>query len=608
MLALVVGWPLGLFGRLAPETFMALALAAAAALSIRGMRGVGAVAALVALGLLGLMQPVFQLKIVHPDAEMLGLAAMALMAVAVATWRAMGPALPCALAALVFFVLAIGPELPERFATRPVDAARVAAYLAYDSNGLLSRMLYIAAATIAPFVLFGGLFVATGAGRVLTAPLQRMLAGCQGGSAKAAVLGSAVFGMVSGSAVANVATSGPLTIPMMVRDGAPPHEAAAIEAVASTNGQLTPPVMGASAFLMAEWLGLPYADVALAAAAPAALAFVALIMVIDFRARAGSGARATPSHAHAGTAQAQTTVAEFLLALAPFATLACALFVGGASPGRAALLGCATLAALHLAATIREGLGPAARTLAAGALASAPAIAGILLLAASAALIMGLLNVSGAGFMLTVRLLDIAGGAFVPVATLSAALALVLGLGMPTVGVYLVGASLCAPALIAAGAEPLAAHLFILSAGMLSMISPPVALASFAAAMIAEAAPWRTAFAAMRLASGPVVVAAMMLIQPALLDPFAGLDFVGAVVACAVALALLAAAHVGHVGAPVGSAARAGALALALAVLSGAGAGPADAGWIAAVLAGLSFLAWHTPAGQRIGRRMTRQH
>lgn len=602
LLLLVVGWTLGMADPLGAEGFMglALALATACALLERGTaRGVSAadapaLLALAALAALAMLHPALQLRVVRPDAAMLALGATALTAVVAATWRRMGAALPVVLGLLALFVLLVGPTLPERFSTRAVEPARVAAYLAFDTNGLMSRMLYIATATIAPFVLFGGLFAASGAGKALTAPLQKMLRGCHGGSSKAAVLGSAVFGMVSGSAVANVTTSGPVTIPMMVRDGVPPHEAAAVEAMASTNGQMTPPVMGASAFLMAEWLGLPYAQVALAATAPALLSFAALILFIDFIARA-----------KARRPQAAPQEAEPIdwpglgLALAPFVVLGHALFVAGLAPGRAAVLGCATLALIRLALAVRSGLALAAADLARAALASAPAVVGVVLLAACAALIMGLLNVSGAGFMLTVRLIDLAGGAFAPLAAMTAALAMLLGLGMPTVGVYLVSASLCAPALIAAGAQPLAAHMFILGAGMLSMITPPVALASFTAAMIAHAAPWRTAVAAMRLGVAPLMVSWAVLIQPALLDPLSGPPFVAALAAVAAALALLTAAMAGHVGAPMGPLARLTALALAAANLTVAGGGPSSGAALAAPLAGAAFLVAFTGAGRR---------
>jgi TRAP transporter 4TM/12TM fusion protein len=370
--------------------------------------------------------------------------------------------------------------------------------------------------------------------------------------------------MISGSAVANVSTSGPVTIPLMTDDGMDPAEAGAVEAVASTYGQLMPPILGASAFLMAEWLGLPYAEVALAALAPAVLAFLSLILWVDFSARA----RPKPPPRQEPERRSALDPATLALAVLPFAALAHALFIAGMAPGQAALVGCAVIAIVRLATAERAGLGAAARSLAAGAMASVPGIVGVLLLGASAALLMGLLNVSGAGFMVTVRLIDLAQGNFAILAAMTALLAIILGLGMPTAGVYLVAAGLCAPALAAAGADPLAAHLFILIFGLMSMITPPVALASYAAATLSGAGTWETGRIAFRMGAGMAIVGAAILIEPALLRPSADARFLTAFLAVTLALVAITAALVGHLARPLGPLARIAAAMLAALLLT----------------------------------------
>lgn len=616
--AWVLGWTDALGLALDTELFLGLSLALAAALAFllppgdapadapvgvpRGWQMAVALAALVALGTLALMQPHVHLRIARPDLPMLIAGTLAIAAVFAATWRRLGPVLPLVLLALAVFVVWIGPALPDRFATRPVSGARFVAYLAFDTNGLLSRLVYIAVATIAPFVFFGTLIAATGAGRSLTEPLQRLLAGSPGGPAKAAVASSALFGTISGSAVANVSTSGPITIPLMTRGGMAPHRAAAVEAVASSAGQLLPPIMGASAFLIAEFLGLPYREVALAALVPACLIFATLVLTIDFGARA-RGERFMPEPPARDPAGGLSPRLRLLLhAVVPMAVLVHQLFVVSVAPGKAALIASGVAMAIWLATPGNGGLRSRAAALLRASVGAVGPIAGIILLAGAAALVMGLLNLSGTGFMLTLRLVELADGSFALLAVLTAALTLVLGLGMPTVGVYVIAATLCAPALVAAGAAPLSAHLFVLAVGMLSMVTPPVALASFSAAMIAGAPLWRTAFTALAYALGLVVVAAAFLFQPVLLEPGAGLPFVVALLPCLLALALLAAAQAGHAGLPLGPVARLAAVALAAANLAVMTDGQPSPAWAAALLAGAALLALHSTAGQRLMR------
>jgi TRAP-type uncharacterized transport system fused permease subunit len=256
--------------------------------------------------------------------------------------------------------------------------------------------------------------------------------------------------------------------------------------------------------------------------------------------------------------------------------------------------------ALHLALPGEGRLAARVSAILAAAQASVPAITGVMLLTAMAALVMALLQVSGAGFMVTQRLIDLSQGSFALLGLLTAALVLFLGLGMPTIGVYVLAASLCAPVLAAAGTDPLAAHLFILFVGMLSMVTPPVAMATLTAAMIAEAPLWRSCAHGMRYGAGLMVVAAAILIQPALVAPLDHPDFLAAVLPLMLALGLVAAALAGHVGLGVGATGRLVMLAAALAALSAMASAQVDAAWWLTIAIGTGLLAIQTASGRRL--------
>ncbi len=425
--------------------------------------------------------------------------------------RRFGLFLPLLLLLLALVALVIGPELPRALATRAVGPERLIVYLALDTNALLSRLLQVAAVTIAPFILFGALLNHYGAGLALTNRLMQLARASPGGTAKASVLGSAAFGLVSGSAVANVTTVGALSIPMMRRAGYPRHEAAAIEAVSSTGGQLMPPLMGASAFLMAEFLELPYRDVALAALLPGVLFYVAIFLAVDFQARR-CGAAADPGPAVARALDMPAAPWRYLI---PVLVLIHLLFIEARSPQQAGLIATLALIVCHVAWPLTGGVERLRRT-GRWLLAATGVIADIVVLAAAAALVVGILNLTGLAFALTLQMLQLSGGMLAPLLVLAAALALLLGLGMPTVGVYVLLSTLAAPALVELGTPPIAAHLYLLYFGMLSMITPPIAIASFAAAAVAEADPWRTSFKAVLLAAGAYVVPVAFVTQPAL--------------------------------------------------------------------------------------------
>jgi len=608
MLVALIAWIVDLPGRLGLLLFTEQYLAFVAGLAVTtallppagrhaAVRLLGHAAAGVVLAAfvwVALIYPDLERRLAAPPPHAIALGIVMILGVLEAVRRRTGHFLPLLLLALGVVALWLGPELPTTLATRPVSPERLAVYLAFDTNALLSRLLQVAAVTIAPFILFGALLHGFGAGIVLTQRVAQLVGHAPGGPAKASVLGSAGFGLVSGSAVANVTTVGSLSIPMMTRSGYSRHHAAAIEAVASTGGQLLPPMMGAAAFLMAEFLEIPYRHVALAAIAPGLLFYAALYFAIDFDARArrvvGTGGLALPA--------TQVLPVQPWRYLIPVVVLVHLLFVEGRSPQQAGLYATAALIACHLAWPL-DGFVERLRQTGRQLLAATATIADIVILAAAAALVIGILSLTGLAFALTLQMVNLSFGLLVPLLGLSAALCLILGLGMPTVGVYVLLSTLAAPALVALGTEPVAAHFYLLYFGMLSMITPPIAIASFAAASVAGADPWPTAFKAVRLSAAVYIIPFAFVTQPELLLTEGLWPWALAFARCLLAVALLTAATVGVVARPLGWPLRLAALGLAAANLAGTGQGVPDGLLFAAFVFGTVLLAHlaRPPAG-----------
>lgn len=413
---------------------------------------------------------------------------------------------------IVFLLYAMfGNIVPGRLAGRPQDWQKLAGYMAYDVNGIFGLSLSVGATIVVAFIFFGALLGATGGTKFFTDAALISMGRYRGGSMKIAVFASALFGSISGSAVANVVATGVVTIPMIKRDKYPAHKAAAIEAVASTGGQLMPPVMGAAAFLMAEFLQVGYADVALAALVPALLYYGALFIQADLEA-AKLGIEGAPQDEMPG----KRTIIGGLHFILAFVLLIYALFWMNWLPERAAFLACASVAVTAaifgydgMRASLRKMLGTIVET--------GEAVVEIIVISAAAGIVIGVMNITGLSFNLTYALVQLGGGSKIVLLLMSAIVCIVLGMGLPTLAVYVLLASLVAPALVEVGLHPMAAHLFVLYFGMMSMITPPIALASFAAASIAKADPVKTGFASCKFGWIAFVIPFMFAYAPSLL-------------------------------------------------------------------------------------------
>jgi TRAP transporter 4TM/12TM fusion protein len=424
----------------------------------------------------------------------------------------------------VFLLYALlGNHVPGRLAGRVLDWQKLSAYLAFDANGILGLPLAVLSTIVVAFVFFGNVLAATGGTRFFTDASLIAMGRFRGGPMKISVLASCLFGMISGSAVADVVAIGIVSIPLMERGGYPPHKAAAVQSVASTGAQMMPPVMGAAAFVMAEFLRVPYATVAIAALVPALLYYAALFIQADLEsARLGLSGL---TQAEIPPVRGLVTGWPFILS---FAVLVLALFGYNWEPGRAALLAAAVATALA-AIYGYQGRRPQLRNLGETFARTGRGVVDIVLIGAGAGIVIGVLNITGLSFNLTYLLVQIGSSSAVLLLVLAAVICIILGMGLPTLGVYVLLAALVAPALIELGINPMAAHLYILYFGMMSMITPPVAVAAFAAAAVAKADPMRTGYSAMRFGWTAFVVPFLFVASPSLIligRPFAVVEAV----------------------------------------------------------------------------------
>jgi TRAP transporter 4TM/12TM fusion protein len=353
------------------------------------------------------------------------------------------------------------------------------------------------------------------------------------------VVSSALFGTVSGSAVANVAVDGAITIPLMKRTGYPAHVAAAIEAVASNGGQITPPVMGAAAFLMAEFLNIPYGQIALAAAIPAALYYLALFTQVDLEAA---------KHSLGGLPADQIPRFRGVMRLGwvflfPLGFLVYVLMVESWEAGKA---GIATVILTFLVGALQKETRPTIDKIVRSIEDTGRTLLDIVAITALAGLVIGALQLSGLTFKLSLILVSLSGGNVLALLALTAIVCILLGMSLPTAVVYITLAVLVGPALVQLGIDPLAAHLFLFYFGMLSLITPPDCLATYTAAAIAHSDFWKTGWTGMRLGIAAYVVPFVFALHPALILKGALGDILLAVVASSIGTFLLAVGCAGY--------------------------------------------------------------
>jgi TRAP transporter 4TM/12TM fusion protein len=413
---------------------------------------------------------------------------------------------------IVFMIYGLLAHLvpPPLTGTR-TDTEQLAIYLAFDTNALIGIPLGVATTIVVIFIFMGQVLFNTGGGEFFTDIATATMGRRRGGAAKISVVASALFGSISGSAISNVTTTGVVTIPLMVKSGYTDVDAGAIEANASTGGQFMPPIMGAAAFLMAEFLEMDYADVVIAALIPALLYYFAIFVQVDLVA-----ARDRIKFIADQLPRARTVLAEGWHFILPFAALLYALYGMHVEAEIAALYAIITIMVLGMFRSYK-GKRMDLRNFCASFWDAGIATTNLVLIVAAAGFVIGILNKSGGGFALTLFLVKLGGGNLYILLLLAAFICIVLGMGMPTTGVYVLLAAVVAPSLIEAGVAKLSAHMFILYFGMMSMITPPIALAAFAASSISRADPMRTGYAAMRMGWVAYVIPFLFVLSPTLI-------------------------------------------------------------------------------------------
>jgi TRAP transporter 4TM/12TM fusion protein len=409
----------------------------------------------------------------------------------------------------------ISPNFSGDFQTRWVSPERLVAYLGLDVNSIIGAILQVAVLVVIPFTIMGQVLARTGGADFFSDIAMAAMGRFRGGSAKIAVVGSALFGMISGSAVSNVLAVGIVTIPTMIKSGFSRYKAAAIESVGSTGGQLMPPVMGAAAFIMAEFLQVSYGAVCIAAAIPAILYYACLFLHVDLdAAKHKIGAVEDPDAPR--LSEVMKSGWHFLV---PIVFLVVALIYPEKlllTPEKAAVVATGILMVLTLMFGYR-GRRPTIPQMFKAIIESGRISLDIILIGAAAGIMVGILAISGLAFSMTLQLVALSGDNVFLLLLLIAVLAFVLGIGLPTVSVYILTATLLAPALIKLGVTPMAAHMFVMYNGMLSMITPPVAFAAYAAATIARTDGWTTGWVACLVGWSTFVLPFLFVLTPSLL-------------------------------------------------------------------------------------------
>lgn len=405
-----------------------------------------------------------------------------------------------------------GHLIPGQLQGRSLQPNNFFSFLGIDTTGLLGLPITIISTIVVIFIFLGQALLRSGGSAFITDISSAVMGNTRGGSAKIAVVASGLFGSISGSAVSNVASTGVLTIPLMRKGGYTRPVAGAIEAVASTGGQIMPPIMGVAAFLMAELLEIEYKEVIIAALLPAILYYVAVFLQADLEAGRLS-IKPIPKDQIPPGRRVMKQGWYFIL---PFVVLLLALFFLNSPPEKAALFGAGTIVILGMIFTYQGNRLNLASVLECFKKAG-EASADIVIIGAAAGVILGILDATGLAFGLTLVLVEIGENNLFLLLLLTAIISIILGMGMPTTAIYFLLAVLVAPPLIKLGVEPIAAHLFVLYFGLMSMITPPVALAAFVAAKIAETGPMRTAVAACRFGWPAFIVPFLFVIAPSLL-------------------------------------------------------------------------------------------
>ncbi len=401
------------------------------------------------------------------------------------------------------------PGALKILAHKGVGLRQLVYHLYFTTEGIAGIPLGVSATFIFLFILFGAYLEKSGLGRLFIDLANAVAGRAAGGPAKVAVISSGLMGTISGSSVANVAGTGSFTIPMMKKLGYRPEFAGAVEAAASTGGQLMPPIMGAAAFLMAEFVGIPYISVAKAAVIPALLYFTGVMLCVHLEAKK-SGLRGLSADELPKIVPILKDKGHLMVPLIAIIYL----LVSGYTPMRAALWAILlTVVAATLRASTRMSIKDIIMSLESGARSAL----GVIIACATAGIIIGVVTKTGLGLKLGSVLIGLAGGKLLLTMVFTMITSIILGMGVPTTANYVITSTIAAPTIIQLGVPILAAHMFVFYFGIIADITPPVALAAFAGSGIAKSDPLKTGVQSSKLAIAAFIIPYIFVLSPALL-------------------------------------------------------------------------------------------
>ena len=439
--------------------------------------------------------------------EIVACGAMTIAVILVISWRTVGKALSIVAIAFLLYAL-FGEYLPGMLGHRGYSFSRMVNFLYTNANGIFGTPIDTSARYLVLFMIMAEYIERSGAGKLFMAIADLIAKRTRGGAAKSSIVASALFGTISGTPIANVMVTGAFTIPMMKKSGFTPTLAAGVEATASTGGLIMPPIMGAGAFIMAELLGVSYGTVMEAAIIPAILYYLSLYMAVDFFAAKNNIASVTEM----SDKEIIQRVKLYLHTCIPLVFFIITVMLGY-SVFRSAII---AIVATPIIAAIRKETRMSAKEIMDGIAEGMKKTISLGAATACAGIIVGIISLTGFGFSFS-ELLNLFNETPIIALVVTMLICIVMGMGMPAVASYLITATIAAPALIDAGFMPLAVHMFIFYFSSFSSVTPPVALASYTAAGLAECDPWQTGFEAFKLALVAFLCPFMFVYAPALL-------------------------------------------------------------------------------------------
>jgi TRAP transporter 4TM/12TM fusion protein len=452
--------------------------------------------------------------------------------------RVMGWPLPLMAITAIFYAL-FGDRFPVVIAHGGFDATRIISHFTLTTEGIFGIPLGASATVVVTFIIFTSFLNGMGTGQYFIDAVMSRFGKTRGGAAKAAVVGSALMGTLTGSVIANVMGSGTFTIPLMKENGYSHKTAAAVEAVSSTGGQIMPPVMGAAAYIIAEFLRIPFVMVMKAALIPAFLYYLAEFIFVDLEAvklrLTGFSEERVAAYREKAKGKGYLILPILMLILlmvalewsptkAAFYSIVLAFIIGLIQPENR----------LNIKRLIEILKSAAINTIE------------VIMATACAGIIIGSLSLTGLGIQLSTLLINLAGGNLILLLVLTMVVSLILGMGLTTTACYVILAVLVAPSLIKMGIQPLASHFFVFFFGMYSFITPPVALGAYAAASLAGAEPFATGYAAWRIALPAFIVPYIFVYSPALLGFGTAMEVIFAVVTACAGVLFMTVSTVGY--------------------------------------------------------------